>query len=477
MEQRPNIIWIFGDQHRAQMLGCNGNSGLKTPNIDQLAINGVNFTNAVAGFPLCCPFRGSLLTSQYPHKCVPGHEYQMDPKSKTIAYVFNDAGYDTIYIGKWHLDGFHESQGRAAHHIVPPERRGGFKTWIGYENNNLQWDSWVHGGSGEKAFHYKLDGYETDELTAILLKQLEIHLNNNQKGPNTSDQPFFAVLSVQPPHNPYLAPEEYMLNHYTEDLFQPKDIDFRPNVPDIPKIREQASRDIAGAYAMIENIDFNIGRVMKFLREKNIADNTYIIFFSDHGDMHGSHGLYRKTYPFEESIKIPFIIGQATKTTKTKSQSNNNHDSIISDFLINHVDIAPTTLGLCSIYVPNWMQGHDYSDIYKEMILGKHGKGQRSVLNKLKSKEEPDSAYLQCVILPKAQDSVDKPWRGIITRDGWKYVCWENTDWVMFNLKEDPYELVNHAHTTAYLSKKKELRIILKDWIDRTGDSFIIPNS
>jgi arylsulfatase A-like enzyme len=107
-EYNPNVIWVFGDQLRGQAIGFNGDPNVSTPNIDNLARMGVNFTNAVAGFPLCCPFRGSLLTSQYPHNCVPGHEYQLNKNQKTIAHAFNDHGYDTAYFGKRHLDGYHE---------------------------------------------------------------------------------------------------------------------------------------------------------------------------------------------------------------------------------------------------------------------------------------------------------------------------------------------------------------------------------
>src|SRR5260221_9788844 len=123
---RPNVIWVFGDQHRGQALSCMGDPNVNTPEIDRLAADGFQSTAAVAGSPLCCAFRGSLLTGQYPHRCVPGHEMPLPPDSKTIAHAFHDAGYRTAYFGKWHVDGFHESAGRAAMHIIPPERRGGF---------------------------------------------------------------------------------------------------------------------------------------------------------------------------------------------------------------------------------------------------------------------------------------------------------------------------------------------------------------
>lgn len=93
--QRPNLIWIFGDQHRGQAVGHMGDPNVCTPNLDRLAAEGVTFTGAVGGFPLCCAYRGSLLTSRYPHQCVPGHEYRMPPEYPTIATAFNEAGYHT----------------------------------------------------------------------------------------------------------------------------------------------------------------------------------------------------------------------------------------------------------------------------------------------------------------------------------------------------------------------------------------------
>ena len=199
-ERRPNVLWIFGDQHRGQALGCAGDPNVSTPHIDRLAAEGLHFTNAVAGCPLCCPYRGSLLTSRYPHECVPGHEFAKPPEQPTLARAFKEAGYHTAYFGKWHVDGHHERDYRGAMHIVPPERRGEFDEWVGYENNNSQWDSWVHGGQDESAFHYRLPRYETDALTDLFidhLKRCARHIGDGTTGP-----PFFAVLSVQPPQRP-----------------------------------------------------------------------------------------------------------------------------------------------------------------------------------------------------------------------------------------------------------------------------------
>ena len=99
-EKRPNILWIFGDQLRAQSLGCNRDPNVYTPNIDMLSQMGINVEGGVSGMPLCCPFRGSLLTSRYPHHAVPGHEMQLPPRLPTVADVFRENGYRTAWFRK-----------------------------------------------------------------------------------------------------------------------------------------------------------------------------------------------------------------------------------------------------------------------------------------------------------------------------------------------------------------------------------------
>ncbi len=440
-ERRPNVIWVFGDQHRAQALSHRGDPNLATPNVDRLAVEGANFTAAVAGCPLCCPFRGSMLTGVYPHRCVPGHEMPLPQGQKTLAHAFNDAGYQTAYFGKWHVDGFHEGAGRAGLHVIPRPRRGGFDTWIGYENNNSQWDCWTHGHRGEvEQPLQRLPGFETDALTDLFLGYLREQARDENR------KPFFAALSVQPPHNPYVAPEQWMAKH------TPATIEMRPNVPRIARIEERARRDLAGYYAMIENLDWNLGRVRSALVELGLDDDTHVIFFSDHGDMHGSHGQFLKTSAWEEASRVPFIIGGRRSFYVQKTGRNNAP--------INHVDIAPTTLGLCGIDTPSWMQGTDYS--------GYRVRG-REVKN------EPDSAFMQLVIPTGHGDSIDRPWRGVVSRDGWKYVCLEHQPWLLFNLNEDPFEQANLAHNTNYRVERKKLHDRLAAWIHDTGDSFPLP--
>jgi arylsulfatase A-like enzyme len=443
-QEQPNVIWLLADQHRAQAIATNGDPNVRTPNLDRMSQGGVNFTHAVSGMPLCCPFRGSLLTGKYPHECVPGHEYPLPKGQPTITEPLKAAGYQTAWFGKWHLGGFHESTGRAARFVVPPDLRGGFDKWVGYENNNSQWDCWVHGGTGREAFMERLPGYETDALTNLLIEYVKEQAAKQRAG---QGKPFFACLSVQPPHDPYGAPEEYMA-HYN-----PSRIELRPNVPRIAKMEATARRDLAGYYAMIENWDANIGRLRKVLDEQGISFRTHLMAFSDHGDMHGSHGMFRKMTMHEESIRTPMIVSGEQQVYDGRGVGRPNAP-------MNHVDIAPTTLGLCGLNKPAWMRGFDYS-------------GHR--LTRRKMGVPPDSAYLQSVIPTGHGNSVNKTWRGVVTRDGWKYACFENTSWMLFNLNEDPYEQMNLAHNNLYRAERQKLIGRLKQWVADTGDQFAIP--
>ena len=128
--------------------------------------------------------------------------------------------------------------------------------------------------------------------------------------------------------------------------------------------------------------------------------------------------------------------------------------------LLNHVDIAPTTLGLCGIGKPDWMEGRDYSQLR---------------LARKNSLTAPDSAFLEVVDARGGNGNLNKPYRGLVTHDGWKYTCFEGASWQLFNLNEDPYELVNLAHENRLRSERKRLIARLRQWVADTGDKFNIP--
>ncbi|HEX3000068.1 MAG TPA: sulfatase/phosphatase domain-containing protein, partial [Armatimonadota bacterium] len=198
---------------------------------------------------------------------------------------------------------------------------------------------------------------------------------------------------------------------------------------------------------------YHVGRIHTALAEAGLLHNTHILFFSDHGDLHGSHGQFRKTAPWEEAIRVPFILGGGLPAYGDK------HSRIPA--LINHVDVAPTTLGLCGIEKPEWMAGTDYSSL---RLAGR----QMSSM--------PDSAFLQMVVPTGHGDSVDRAWRGIVTGDGWKYIVLAGQPWLMFQLNEDPYEQVNLAHNTRYAAERRRLQDRLAAWIHDPGDHFPRPD-
>ena len=285
----PNVLWIFGDQHRAHATSYRGDRNVFTPNIDNLAREGMRFDCAVAGAPWCTPFRGALLSGRYPNQTgVIRTPSALAPEIPTVAHAFGAAGYHTAHVGKWHLDGSNDRE-----HYVPPERRGGFHYWMGYENNNNQHECYVHGSAGGTP--QRLPGYETDALSDLLIEHLRSHVG---VGPNGSSgrggltpadsgpdyQPFFAVLSVQPPHGPNVPPTN---PSYGAPRIHPAAIRLHPNVPASPAAQERARFRLAGYYPMIENLDYNIGRIRQALTQMGVDRDTYVVFFSDHGDMMG----------------------------------------------------------------------------------------------------------------------------------------------------------------------------------------------
>ncbi|TVR09509.1 MAG: hypothetical protein EA401_12920 [Planctomycetota bacterium] len=443
-QRRPNVLWIFGDQHRAQALGFAGDPNVHTPHLDTMARQGLYFPQALSNCPWCTPFRGTLLTGFYAHDCVSRTPERIDPALPTVAQMLQAADYRCHYIGKWHLNGPAEPSDK---HIVPANERGGFDSWLGYENNNSQYDCWLHGhhDDGSEIAQYKLPGYETDALTDCCIRRLEQEAQRQQTG---DERPFFAVLSVQPPHGPYVAPAQDQARH------TPGNIQLRPNVPAIGRIQERAKRDLAGYYAQIENLDANVGRIRQALADNGLADDTIVIFFSDHGDMHGSHGMDEKSSPWEESIRIPCIISGQVPYKEHRFQQ--------VDAPLSAIDILPTTLGLCGVAVPEHLPGFDYSGYWrKETLIPLPG--------------EPEAAYIHHRVRKKHPGSIDREWRGVVTRDGWKYVCIPHAPLCMYDLNEDPYELHNMVWVQRYLPQRQRLHGLLAQWLQDHNDDFPLP--
>ncbi len=419
--RRPNVLFIFPDQMRGQDMGCMGNAEVRTPHIDRLASQGLHFRNTLANSPVCCPARAMLMTGQYCHtNGMVANDLRLRESHVTIAEILREQGYRTGFIGKWHLDGGLRMPG----YVPPGERRQGFEFWAANECNHNHFNTQYFRDSPEPI---PIRKFEVEPWTDLSLEFLEASRKDNR--------PFFLNIFMGPPHDPYAAPEEYM------KMYDPEKITLRPNWKETGKV--PGRRDIAAYYAAITAIDDQVGRLMKSLEDFGMAEDTIVLFSSDHGDMLGSHGMRLKRKPHEESVLVPGILRYPRHVRPGRQSSA----------LFSHIDFPPTLLSLCGVAVPKNMQGADFAPL----ILGK-------------SNRSPDSAFFQ-IFGPYAPDSVTEGWRGVRT-GRYMYARHESKPWVLYDLEKDPYELNNLAHDPAAASLREDLDRRLQGWMRRTGDSW-----
>lgn len=391
----PNIIVVLADQWRAAAFGFAGDPNAKTPNFDRLAGESVRFDHAVAGLPVCSPTRATLLTGQRPlTHGVFLNDVPLDPAAITLPKTLQAAGWDTAAIGKWHIDG----HGRST--FIPPERRQGFAYWKVLECTHDYTDSIYYGDTSNK-LHWS--GYDALDQTRNACAYLR------ERTP--SGKPFFLWLAWGPPHDPYLtAPEKY------RQLFHYDSLTLRPNVP--ARIEGPARRDLAGYYAHGAALDDAMGELIETLRERGLAENTILVFSSDHGDMLGSQGLWKKQKPFDESTRIPLLVrwplglGRAPRALEAP---------------INSEDLMPTLLRLAGVGVPPSVEGLDFSGY----LRGGAAPG--------------DGAALLTCVAPFAdwdRQHGGKEYRGLRSAR-YTYVRNLTGPWLLFDNQSDPYQLKN----------------------------------
>lgn len=295
MPSQPNILWILTTQWRAQATGYAGDPNARTPWLDGLASEAVNFTQAVTPHPLGPQARAALLTGRLcPENGVRDYWDALPREARTVAHALRDRGYATAFFGKWHLaarDRGAPFVGEAhARQIVPPEGRGGFELWEGFEGGFLLNDPWLHGTRLPEPRHFK--GYQADVLVQRAADWLA------RAGPIAQGKPYFCVVSLEAPHPPYHAPAPHVAE------VRPGEVKLRENVPTGGDVEKKAREELAGYYAHIEATDRAIGQL---IAEVDLAE-TAVVFTSVHGDMHGGHGLFRKAWPHEESVCVPLLI-------------------------------------------------------------------------------------------------------------------------------------------------------------------------
>ncbi len=393
-----------------------GNPDCKTPNIDRLASEGLVLPNTFANTPVCCPARANLLTGTYAHRNgMVANDLRLRESETSIANLLSAAGYRTGFIGKWHLDGGQRMPG----FIPPGPRRHGFQFWAANECSHSHFNTQYFRDTAEPIPIHKFEAEAWTDIALEFIKQAK-----------QDAKPYFLIVSMGPPHDPYKAPPEFA------HMYDPAKLTMRPNWQKLAGA--PGPPEIAQYYGNVSAIDQQIGRLMG-----GADDNTLVLLSSDHGDMLGSEGRRLKRKPWEESIRIPGIVRYPGRV----------QPGVRNEAIFTHVDFAPTLLSLCGVKPPANMQGADLS----RTLLGT-------------SKEAPDSAFFQ-IFGPYQGDGTEDAWRGVRTHR-YMYARFETKPWVLYDLDQDPYERKNLIDDPASQTLLKDMEARLNAWMKRTGDSW-----
>jgi arylsulfatase A-like enzyme len=425
MAGQPNILWIVTTQWRAAATGYAGDPNARTPWLDGLASEAVNYAQAVTPHPLGPQARAALLTGKLsPESGVSDYWDPLPAGARTVAHALHDRGYATAFFGKWHLaerDRTAPFVGAVhAKMIVPPERRGGFALWEGFEGGFLLNDPWLHGTRLPKPTHFK--GYQADvlgeraarwsgEQGPSFAKATEGRARSGEGG-----RPFFCVVSLESPHPPYHAPAP----HVTE--LKPAELILPANVPRGGEVEKKAREELAGYYAHIEATDRAIG---KLLLEVDLTE-TIVVFTSVHGDMHGAHGLFRKAWPYEESVRVPLLIRREQGPSFAKASqgaAGSKSESPVSLVDLPHMAVA-------------WAEGREWQN-------------------------KRDNAAISMPVATAIPLQCERAWRGFRTAKHKLVLNADGSPWLYFDLEHDPLEMKNLAGDPARRGEIEELKRLL----------------
>ena len=469
-KKRPNILIIMCDQLRYDTFSYMRHPVLKTPNIDRLVREGILFSDAICSCPVCGPSRGSMLTGLYPTE---GHyrEINVEPFDagkfwrkdlNTIDEILSGNGYHVEYHGKWHcgsehrecykgdrndfahvLDDYHNyleeryEKPEGPEYKIEKYTRWPYRYWpideLYTDENCDKYAMW------KESFHGIMDVEDEDTITAYTVNKTLKFINEYE-----GDTPFAVTCSILAPHLPFTPNAKYA------NIYNPEDIPLPENLYDtydkvanvmysghklnpVPEcITPNALKQrLACYYGLIHEIDDYVGLLLKSLEEKNILDDTLIIFCSDHGSMMGSHGLLAKMVFFEESIRVPLIMRYPQKINAGQ----------VSNAAVTGVDIGPTILDYCNIKNKQKM----------------HGISLKNVIETGEFKREYAFSTL---------------WGNHCVRSNkWKIIYENNVPQMIFDMENDPYEKKNlldekKSKLNAQDMLKKEAAYILSEKYD-----------
>ncbi len=411
----PNVIVFFTDQQRWDTLGLHGNPLDLTPNLDRMALEGTHAWNAFTCQPVCGPARACLQTGLYATTtgCY-RNGIPLPPDARTLAHYFKEAGYQTAYIGKWHL---------ASQNIVPRDERGGYDYWLGanvLEFSSRPYQAFMYDGDGNEVL---LPGYRIDAQTDACIRYIDAH----------KDKPFFLFTSYLEPH---------FQNHV--DDFPPPDgyrerYEGRWIPSDLAALGGSTHAHLGGYWGMCKRLDEALGRLTDALKSLGLLDNTIICFTSDHGcHFKTRNGEYKRSC-HESSIRVP-----------TAFQGPGLDGGGQLRELVSLVDIPPTLLDACGIGVPEAMQG-------------------RSILPLTRGQREgwPEEAFVQiseaqvgrCVRTHRWKYSVVAPDKSGGKNPGSDHYVEE----FLYDLEYDPHELDNRIG----LESHQEVAAVMRERLIR----------
>jgi uncharacterized sulfatase len=443
----PSIVLILTDTQATNVVGCYGHPELRTPNIDRLAQEGVRFDRAYTTCPVCTPARAGLFTGIYPHTAGAWtNNLPLGANVRTVGQYFQDGGYRTAYIGKWHLDG-HDYFGTGA---CPP----GWEPEYWYDGRNYL-DELSEAEIG--LWRQGLSTYDDLRAHDIRAEFTWAHRVSDRaiRFLETSDgRPFLLVASYDEPHHPFTCPPEFVEPFLGYDHpLGPAAFDTLANKP--AHQREWAA--VSGArhtngtvrapmyFGCNSFVDAEIGRVVQAVRSHAPA-NTYVVFTSDHGEMLGAHGLTGKgAAMYDEITRIPLIVVQPDGAGAGR----------VCPEAVSHIDLAPTLLGWAGLSIPPILEG-------------------RSLAPLLRGEADPErAAFIEFNRYEIEHDSFGgfQPVR-CVTDGRFKLVVNLMTSDELYDLHADPAEVDNLIEEAAYAEARDRLHDRLLAWMYEKRDPF-----
>lgn len=435
--RRPNILFILTDDQRWDAMSSMGRPFLKTPNMDRIAREGARFANAFVTTSLCSPSRASFLTGMYAHAHGVRVNSGTDPRPDiaTFPMLLQGAGYDTAWIGKWHM----------ARHARP---RPGFNYWLSFVDQG----EYLNPALNENGRDFQAAGYMTDLLTDYAVKWLR----QPRRGP------FCLVLAHKAVHAPFTPAERHrglfadvrvpkprsfedtfagkpewyraaILRYLrTEEWRRNKDKKVPASLP--PQEWNPREETRLNYYRTLCAVDEGIGRVLETLSETGQLDSTFIVFASDNGYFQGEHGLIDKRLIYEESIRIPLLI-RYPKRIKPGT---------LVDALALNIDLAPTLLELAGLPTPSNVQGRSFLPLLEHRPV----RWRTSFLYE----------YFEENAFPGI------PTMLAVRTERWMYARYPELKDLdeLYDLKSDPYELRNLAEDPGSRARVKEMRAELE---------------